>query len=322
MKRRVFLSSAVLVAAIAASAHAKAAELNFGIISTESTQNLKANWTPLLADMQKATGIKVNAFFAPDYAGIIEAMRFNKVQVAWFGNKSAIEAVDRSNGEVFAKTVGKDGTEGYYSLIVVRNDSKLKSLDEVLAHRKELKFGFGDPNSTSGTVVPGYYAFALNKIDPVKDFKRTVRSNHETNRLAVVSGQVDAATNNTENLERFSRSHPDKAKMVREVWRSPIIPSDPLVWRKDLDPAMKAKVRDFLLAYGKGGNELKVLHGLNLGGFKSSSDRQLVTIRQLELVKAKTKLQADKKLAAEERDRRIREIESKLDALREKVAKK
>jgi phosphonate transport system substrate-binding protein len=78
-------------------------EIKFGIISTESTQNLKSDWQPILDDLAKKTGMKVNAFFAPDYAGIIEGMRFNKVHVAWYGNKSAMEAVDRANGEVFGK---------------------------------------------------------------------------------------------------------------------------------------------------------------------------------------------------------------------------
>lgn len=58
--------------------------LNFGIISTESQQNLKPQWEPFLKDMETKLGIKVNAFFAPDYAGIIQGMRFNKVDIAWF----------------------------------------------------------------------------------------------------------------------------------------------------------------------------------------------------------------------------------------------
>ena len=47
-------------------------ELNFGIISTESTQGLKKGFEPFLDDMSKALGMKVNAFFATDYAGVIE----------------------------------------------------------------------------------------------------------------------------------------------------------------------------------------------------------------------------------------------------------
>ncbi len=83
-------------------AHAEEQEkaLNFGIISTESQQNLKPQWTPFLQDMEKKLGVKVNAFFAPDYAGIIQGMRFNKVDIAWYGNLSAMEAVDRANGQV------------------------------------------------------------------------------------------------------------------------------------------------------------------------------------------------------------------------------
>jgi ABC-type phosphate/phosphonate transport system substrate-binding protein len=64
--------------------------INFGIISTESTQNLKSTWQPMLDDMPgRPPAYKVKAFFAPDYAGVIEGMRFNKVHVAWMGNKSA-----------------------------------------------------------------------------------------------------------------------------------------------------------------------------------------------------------------------------------------
>ena len=85
-------------------------EINFGIISTESQKNLKQDWAPFIDAMAKQTGVKVNPFFASDYAGIIEGMRFSKVQIAWYGNKSAMEAVDRSDGQVFAQTVAKDGT--------------------------------------------------------------------------------------------------------------------------------------------------------------------------------------------------------------------
>ena len=169
-------------------------EITFGIISTESSANLKSSWQPLLDDMQKATGLKVNAFFAPDYGGIIEGMRFNKVQVAWFGNKSGMEAVDRASGEVFAKVTQADGTQGYWSLMVVHKDSPFSTLDDVLKARANLTLGFGDPNSTSGALVPGYYAFAQHKVDATHDFKRMVRANHETNLLAVANKQVDVAT--------------------------------------------------------------------------------------------------------------------------------
>ena len=81
--------------------------LNFGIISTEASQNLKVLWDPFLKDMSKALGMEVKAFFASDYAGVIEGMRFKKVDLSWIGNKGAMVMVDRANGEVFAQTTAR-----------------------------------------------------------------------------------------------------------------------------------------------------------------------------------------------------------------------
>ncbi len=120
-------------------------EINFGIISTDSSAALRQRWQPVLDDMSKRVGVKVNAFFASDYAGVIEAMRFKKVDLAWFGNKSAIEAADRANGEVFVQTMAEDGA-GYNSLLITHRDSNIKSFDDVLKKGKDINFGIGDPN--------------------------------------------------------------------------------------------------------------------------------------------------------------------------------
>ncbi|MFY8082526.1 MAG: PhnD/SsuA/transferrin family substrate-binding protein, partial [Rubrivivax sp.] len=82
---------------------AQAQEINFGIIATDAASVQRERWEPFFRDMEKKTGLTVKSFYAPDYAGVIEAMRFNKVQVAWYGNKAAMEAVDRANGEIFAQ---------------------------------------------------------------------------------------------------------------------------------------------------------------------------------------------------------------------------
>ncbi|MDR3155099.1 MAG: phosphonate ABC transporter substrate-binding protein [Deltaproteobacteria bacterium] len=291
-------------------------EINFGIISTESSQNLRTIWEPFLADMEKETGLKIKAFFATDYAGIIEGMRFGKVQLAWYGNKSAIEAVDRADGEVFAQTVAADGSEGYYSVLIANVSSPLSSLDDMWKEAANLSFSNGDPNSTSGYLVPGYYVFAANGKDPKTAFKRTISGNHEANALAVAQGQVDVATCNTENLGRLEVTAPDRRKQIKVIWTSPLIPSDPLVWRKDLDPALKKKITDFLFGYGQGGDarEQGILNALTWRGFKPSSNDQLIPIRQLELFKEKSTLEASGNLSDSDR-KRLAEIETELAAL-------
>jgi phosphonate transport system substrate-binding protein len=296
---------------------ALAQDITFGIISTESTQNLKADWQPLLDDMAKQTGFKVTAFFAPDYAGIIEGMRFNKVHVAWHGNKSAMEAVDRANGEVFAQMVNASGEQGYYSHLVTHVSSPLNSLDDVLKNGKSLSFGNGDPNSTSGFLVPGFYVFAKNKIDPKTFFKIVRSANHETNALAAANKQVDLAVTNSETLGKIEERQPEKRKEIKIIWTSPLIPLDPLVMHKDLPEATKAKIKTFFYNYAKTDpNEKAVIMKLSkLSGFKPSTNAQLLPIRQLDLFGKRNKIESDTALSDADKLAKLAEIDKLLAAL-------
>ncbi len=301
---------------VAAAGAQEVKQINFGIISTESSQNLKSTWQPVLEDMAKKTGLKVNAFFASDYAGIIEGMRFNKVQVAWFGNKSAMEAVDRAGGEIFAQMINADGTKGYYSHLIVNKDSPLQNLQDVLKNSKSLSFGNGDPNSTSGFLVPSYYVFAQNHVDPKTAFKVTRTANHETNALSVANKQVDVATCNSEMMDKLKDAQPEKFGQIKVVWTSPLIPSDPLVMRKDLPEATKQKVKDFFYGYGATAQEKDNLMKLSkLAGFRPSTNAQLLPIRQLELFKERNKLEADAALAPAQKQAKLADIDHKLAEL-------
>lgn len=292
--------------------------LTFGIISTESSQNLKTVWIPFLDDMSAKLGMEVKPFFASDYAGIIQGMRFDKVDVAWYGNKSAMEAVDRAGGEIFAQTVDVTGNPGYWSLLLARaDDDRINSVEDMLKLTGELAFGNGDPNSTSGFLVPSYYVFAKNGVDPKKAFKRMTNSSHESNFLAVANGQVDVATNNTETMARVKITHPDKVAKVKVIWKSPLIPADPIVWRKNLPERVKSKVYDFLMNYGKTGDskETKILADLQWAPFKASSNDQLLPIRQLVLYKERVKLAKASDLSDAEKAEKIQAIDDKLSEL-------
>lgn len=299
-------------------ATAQAQEVNFGIISTESTQNLKADWQPLLEDMEKQTGLKVKAFFAPDYAGIIEGMRFNKVQIAWLGNKSAMEAVDRANGEVFAQMVNADGTQGYHSHFVVNAESPLNNLDDVLKNSKSLSFGNGDPNSTSGFLVPGFYVFAQNKIDAKTAFKVVRSANHETNALAAANKQIDVAVTNSEVMGKLEERQPEKFKQIKIVWTSPLIPLDPLVMHKSVPQATKDKLKHFFFNYAKtDAREKEIVMKLSkLSGFKPSTNDQLKPIRQLDLFAKRNKLEADTTMAEADKKAQLAQIDQQIALLK------
>ncbi|WP_241344478.1 phosphonate ABC transporter substrate-binding protein [Pseudomonas aeruginosa] len=319
---RVLAASALLAGSLAGMAHADQPVINFGIISTESSQNLKSIWEPFLKDMSQQTGYQVKAFFAPDYAGIIQGMRFDKVDIAWYGNKAAMEAVDRAHGEIFAQTVAASGAPGYWSLLIANKDSKIDSVEDMLANAKSLTFGNGDPNSTSGYLVPGYYVFAKNNVDPVKAFKRTLNSSHEVNALAVANKQVDVATFNTEGMERLELTQPEKARQLKVIWKSPLIPGDPLVWRNNLSDEQKNKLRDFFFRYGANAEQKKVLADLQWSKFQPSDDDQLLPIRQLELFKQRSDVANNANLGAEEKAAKLKALDEELAKLEKRMAER
>jgi len=291
-----------------------AKEISFGIIATDSASAQRERWEPFFKDMEKATGLTVKSFYAPDYAGVIEAMRFNKVQVAWYGNKAAMEAVDRANGEVFAQVGYADGTWGYHALLITHKDSPYKNVDDVIKNGKNINFGIGDPNSTSGFLVPTYYIFAQRNIEPRNTFKTVRNASHGANIQAVLAKQLDVATNNTEDYGRLEATKPELASQIRVIWKSPLIPSDPFVWRKDLDQESKDKIRKFVLEYAKNNPaEKEVLKNIyNYAGFRASTDAQLNPIRQLELFKDRQKVEADASLTDADKKKKLADIDAAL----------
>ena len=314
MVLRLITAAALTALALGATAQ----DINFGIIATDSASAQRERWEPFFRDMEQKTGLKVTSYYAPDYAGVIEAMRFNKIQVAWYGNKAAMEAVDRANGEVFAQVMYADGTYGYHGLLITHKDSPYQSVDDVFRNAKGINFGIGDPNSTSGFLVPTYYLFAQNNVDHRTAFKSVRNASHGANIQATLARQVDVATNNTEDMGKLESAKPELFAQLRVLWKSPLIPSDPFVWRKDLDPAVKAKIKSFVLGYAKSDPaEKAILKNIySYGGFRESDNRQLLPIRQLELFRDRRKVEGDEKLSADEKAKLVAEIDRKLAALK------
>ena len=118
----------------------------------------------------------------------------------------------------------------------------------------------------------------------------------------------------SEDLQRVAATAPEARKQIRIIWTSPLIPLDPLVWRKDLDPAVKTKLYTFLMSYGRIGSadEIKtarqILSDLVWSPFHPSSDNQLLPIRVLEANKSLMKAQSDDKLSADEKEKQVAAI--------------
>jgi phosphonate transport system substrate-binding protein len=300
-------------------------QINLGILATESQENLMKRWGPIIDLMKEKTGYVVKPYFASDYAGVIEGMRFNKVDVVLYGNKSAMEAVKRAGAEIFAQVIEPGGGLGYYSVLhTLKTNTKINSLADVLKCDKTISFGIGDPNSTSGFLVPTTFIFAKHGVDPQKCFKTVRNASHETNLLSVANGQVDVATANNKAMHiRLKRNHPKAYAKLKEIWRSPLIPSDPLAYRENLPEDVKAQIFHFFVGLGRYGTpeqvrkERAILKYATFAGFKPSSNAQLFPIREMALNKDIMNIKADSKLSDAEKQqktsalaRQIKEIQA------------
>ncbi len=292
--------------------------LNFGIIATESSSNLESNWRPFIAAMSEWTGYDIQPFYASDYAGMIQAMRYDSIQVAWFSNFSGLQAVRLGGGQVFAKATYPDGSEGYNSVLIVPVDSPLQSVEDILACDGSIDFGMGDPNSTSGYLVPSAFIFAPRGIDPSECFNSVRNANHEANAVAVANGLIDVGTNNTTNMTLLQRTRPDIAARIRVIWTSPPIQTDPIIWRSDLDEEAKQRLQYFFMNYGRMGTPEEiaearaVLDPLYFGLFLPSSNAHLDPIVQLEIVRDLTEARNDPDLSEAERETRVAALRARL----------
>nr|WP_241095129.1 phosphonate ABC transporter, permease protein PhnE [Marinicauda algicola] len=314
---------ALLLAGLAPAGAQENEPLVFSVVSTERSDVVARLWEPFVADMEDGTGYEIELISASDYAGVIEAMRFGQADFGWFSNLSGLQAVTLADAEVFAKTVHASGEQGYRSVILVPADSEIRTLEDLLVCDRSLSFGLGDPNSTSGTLVPMAYVFAPRGIDPQTCFSEVTNANHEQNALAVAGGFLDAAANNTVNLARLAETRPQVLDDFRVLWTSPLIPTEPLVWRKDLPEPAKNAILSFLLTYGHRGDaeqrteEQAILQSLQLSGFLPATNEHLLPTRRFQLVRDLAEAQADPGLDAASRAQRLAGIEADLADLAE-----
>jgi len=271
-------------------ATAQPKELVFSILSAENQASMAPLWQPLLDDMSAQIGVKVKPYFSSNYTSQIEAMRFKQVQVGWFSALPALDAVERADGEVLGRVIDAGGDETYKSVIIVRKDSGI-TLDKVLACGQKYTFGIGDPQSTSGTLAPMAYLFTPKGIEPAKCFKTVRSGSHQSNSFAVANKVLDVSTNNTVGILFFHRQKPELADQLETIWTSPPLPESSIIARKDLDPAVKEKMRQFFLTYGTGtgptaDKQRAVLKGLAYGGFKPADNSYLDPIREMQASEA------------------------------------
>lgn len=257
----------------------------FAILSAQGQASAEPLWRPLLDDMSEAVGAPVQARFGASYAELIRAMTAGQVQVAWMSPQPAVQVIDAGAAEVVARTVDRGGEDSYRSVMVVRQGSGL-TLDRVLGCGRALTLGLGDAASTSATLAPATFLFGPRGIEPRTCFASVRSDDYPRNAYAVASGALDVAVVNTVTLAQLRRQNPQIVEQLQEIWRSPALPEGAVLARQDMDPAVREKLRSFLLTYGQGETveaerQRQVLAALGYSRFRAADAAYLDPVREM-----------------------------------------
>lgn len=225
------------------------AVIKFGILSGENEKDRIARYTPFEVYLEKELGVEVEIFTAGNYDGVIQAIGADQIEFAFFGSSSYAAAYTGTDGKVepLVSRLRKDGSTGYYSVVVTRCEDGYKSIQDL----EGKVLAFADPDSTSGYAVP-YFNIAQ-EVDPKTFFSAIPFSgSHEAGVSGVAQGTFDAAATwqNNEVEGRWQRMV-DKgmieAGMICPIWESPEITSGPFTARANLPQELKDAVKEAVM---------------------------------------------------------------------------
>jgi phosphonate transport system substrate-binding protein len=272
--RRIFLGgSAAALASLPAFAQAKdPARLRVALLPDENAATLIQNAQPLKAYLEKALAKDIELVVTTDYSSMIEAMRFGRIEIAYFGPFSYVLAKSKApNIEPFAVGVER-GSPTYNSILIATADGPVKSVEDI----RGKPFGFGDQASTSSHLAPRAHLLKKYKLEGNKDYKVVHLGTHDAVARAVQSGQIPAgALSEAIYRSLIARNTIDETK-VRKLELSEPIPNYPITMQGDLAPALKEKIRKAFLEV----KDKDVLKSFRVEGFAPTDDKAYDILRE------------------------------------------
>jgi phosphonate transport system substrate-binding protein len=231
--------------------------LRVSAIPDEAPTELQRKFKPLGDYLKKATGLEVEFVPVTDYAAVVEGLATNKLDLAWLGGFTYVQARLRTHGGA-VPIVQRAEDAKFTSRFIVPVNSTAKTLADL----KGKTFAFGAPSSTSGSLMPRYYLLKAG-IDPERDFKSVAFSGaHDATVAFVAAGRAEAGVLNASVMDKLVEEKNANVAKVRVLAVTP--PYFDYNWtvRPGLDPALTKKLTDAFLALDPGKPEMKEIMDL------------------------------------------------------------
>ena len=254
LTRRSLIAATALVAASASLAQQKCEDprvLKFSLVPTQDSVRELTYYKPILDQLQKNTGKRIEFYMPTSYASVIEALLGKWVDVAVLGPESYVIAKEQEpTVEVFGtysrlKNGIQDAGPGYKAVLITKKGSKFTDV----ASLKGSVLALVDPASTSGGLVPEKVFPKQTNTPALKEyFSKVVYSGgHDLGAIAVAEGKVDAAFVATHRFMETVNAGKVKQEDFNYLWYSPLLPQDPFVYRNTLCEDLKKKIADTFL---------------------------------------------------------------------------
>src|SRR5688500_3311066 len=78
--------------------------MRVGFVPSENAQQVMQNAQPIIELLHKQLGLEIRPFVATDYTGVVEALRVNKLDIAFLTPASYVLAKDEANIKVILKS--------------------------------------------------------------------------------------------------------------------------------------------------------------------------------------------------------------------------
>jgi phosphonate transport system substrate-binding protein len=214
-------------------------------IPDESPSELARKAAPLVAYLESQLGVKVQFVPVTDYAAAVESLVNKRVDLAWFGGFTFVQANVRSGGKIIPLVQREEDTQ--FKSVFITSDPSINTLNDL----KGKDVSFGSQSSTSGHLMPRSALLTAN-INPDKDFKRVAFSGaHDATIAAVASGKVQAGALNIQVWERFvAEKKVDLSKVKVFYTTAPFFDYNWSV-HADMPAAMREKLKQAFLGLSK-----------------------------------------------------------------------